>query len=46
MDTSIYNPCFLIIITNNILGVVGIQTNNTIILGNKCFLAREKQELT
>jgi hypothetical protein len=45
IDISIYNPCFLITITNSAFGVVGMQTNNIIILGNKYFLAREKQEL-
>jgi hypothetical protein len=45
IDIFIYNPCLLTIITNNIFGVVGIQTDNTIILRNKCFSAQEKQEL-
>jgi hypothetical protein len=45
MDTFIYNPCLLITITNNIFGVIGIQTNNTIILGDKRFLVQEEQEL-
>jgi hypothetical protein len=46
IDTSTYNPCLLIIITNSAFGVVGIQTDNIIILGDKCFSAREKHELT
>jgi hypothetical protein len=46
MDTSTYNPCLLITTTNNIFGVVGIQTNDTIILGDKRFSAQEKHELT
>jgi hypothetical protein len=45
MDTSTYNPCLLIILTDSVFRVVGIQTDNTIILGNKRFLTREKQEL-
>jgi hypothetical protein len=45
MDTSIYNPCLLITLTNNIFGVVGMQTDNTIILGDERFLTREEQEL-
>jgi hypothetical protein len=45
MDTSTYNPCLLTTITNSVFGVIGMQTNNIIILRNKCFLAREKQEL-
>jgi hypothetical protein len=31
----IYDLYFLIIITKEIFGIVGIQTNNIIILGNK-----------
>jgi hypothetical protein len=46
MDTSIYNPCLLITITNSIFGVISIQTNNIIIFGDKCFSAQEKHELT
>jgi hypothetical protein len=45
MDTSIYNPCFLITSTNNAFGVIGIQTNNIIILGDERFLIQEEQEL-
>jgi hypothetical protein len=45
IDTSIYDPCLLITTTNSAFGVIGIQTNNTIILGDKCFSAREKHEL-
>jgi hypothetical protein len=45
MDTSIYDSCFLITSINNIFRVVGIQTDDIIILGNKWFLVREKQEL-
>jgi hypothetical protein len=45
IDTSIYNPCLLITLTNSVFGVVGIQTNNIIILGNKRFLIQKEQEL-
>jgi hypothetical protein len=45
IDISTYNPYLLITLTNNIFGVVGIQTNNIIILGDERFLAREEQEL-
>jgi hypothetical protein len=45
MDISIYNPCLLITSTNSIFGVVGIQTDNTIILGDERFLTQEEQEL-
>jgi hypothetical protein len=45
IDISTYNPCLLITLTNSAFGVVGIQTNNTIILGNERFLTQKKQEL-
>jgi hypothetical protein len=45
MDISIYNPCFLITSTNSVFGIVGIQTNNIIILGDEQFLIQEEQEL-
>jgi hypothetical protein len=45
IDTFTYNPYLLIIITNSAFGVVGIQTNDIIILGDKYFSAREKYEL-
>jgi hypothetical protein len=46
MDTSTYNPCLLITTTNSVFGVVGMQTNDTIIFGDKYFSAQEKHELT
>jgi hypothetical protein len=46
IDTFIYDPCLLITTTNSIFGIVGIQTNNIIILGDKCFSVQEKYELT
>jgi hypothetical protein len=45
IDTSTYNPCLLTTITNSIFGVIGMQTDNIIILRDKCFSAREEQEL-
>jgi hypothetical protein len=45
MDTSIYNPCLLITTTNSVFRVVGMQTNDIIILGDKYFSAREEYEL-
>jgi hypothetical protein len=45
IDTSTYDPCFLITTTNSAFRVISIQTDNTIILGNKCFSVQEKQEL-
>jgi hypothetical protein len=38
IDIFTYNPCLLITLTNSAFGVVGIQTNNTIILGDEWFL--------
>jgi hypothetical protein len=35
MDISIYNPCLLITLTNSAFGVVEIQTNDIIILGDE-----------
>jgi hypothetical protein len=46
MDTSTYNPCLLITTTDSTFGVIGIQTDNTIILGDKYFSAQEEHELT
>jgi hypothetical protein len=45
MDTSIYNPCLLITTTNSIFGVIGIQTDDIIILRNKCFLVQKEYKL-
>jgi hypothetical protein len=45
MTTSTYDLCFLLIITNNIFGIIGIQTDNIIILYDQRFLAREEKEL-
>jgi hypothetical protein len=45
IDTFIYNPCLLITSTNSAFGVVGIQTDDIIILGNKRFLIQKEQEL-
>jgi hypothetical protein len=42
----IYNPCFLITITKAAFGVVGIQTDNTLILKSKEFNTIEDDELT
>ena len=45
MTTSTYDPCFLISTTDK-FGVVGIQTDDTIILADEQFAALEKDELT
>jgi hypothetical protein len=41
----IYDLYFLIITNKNIFGIVGIQTDNIIILVDKRFLVQEKKEL-
>jgi hypothetical protein len=45
MTTSIYDPCFLIITNKDTFGIVSIQTDNIIILADKRFSTREKEEL-
>jgi hypothetical protein len=35
MTTFIYDLCLLVTITRKVFGIVGIQTDNIIILGNK-----------
>jgi len=46
MITSTYDPCFLITTTKDQFGIVGMQTNDTIILANEKFSALEEAELT
>ena len=45
MTTSTFDPCFLITTTGTLFRIVGMQTDNTIILGNDQFLALEEEEL-
>jgi hypothetical protein len=45
MVTSTYDPC-LMVTDNGPLGIVGMQTDDTIILGDKTFNERESQEMT
>ena len=45
MTTSIFNPYFLIITTGTLFGIVSIQTNNIIILGDNQFLALKEDKL-
>jgi len=40
-----FNPCFFITNTGTLFGIVGMQTNNTIILGNNQFLALKEDAL-
>jgi hypothetical protein len=46
MATSTYDPCLLIITTKTAFGVVGMQTDDTLILGSKEFDTIEDEELT
>jgi Reverse transcriptase (RNA-dependent DNA polymerase) len=45
MTTSTYDPCLLITTTENGFGVVGMQTDDTIILADERFSALEENEL-
>jgi len=45
MTTSTFDPCFLITTTGTPFGIVGMQTDDTIILGDDQFSALEEDEL-
>jgi hypothetical protein len=45
MATSTYNPCLLITTTENDFDIVGIQTDDTIILTNERFSTLEENKL-
>ena len=45
METSSYDPCLLISAKNMPFGVVGMQTDDTLILGDQDFEQREEDEL-
>lgn len=45
MKTSTYDPCLLISDKKEIFGLVGMQTDNTLILGNKNFILLENDEI-
>ena len=45
MTTSTFNPCFLIITTGTPFKIIGMQTNNIIILGDDQFLALKEDKL-
>jgi hypothetical protein len=45
MATSTYDPCFLISTTEDSFGIVGMQTDDIIILSDDRFAATEKDEL-
>ena len=46
MTTSTYDPCFLITTGKEAFGIVGIQTDDTLILASEEFLALEDSELS
>ena len=45
METSTYDPCLLISTQENQFGVVGMQTDDTLILANDLFSTCEQNEL-
>ena len=45
MKTSTYDPCFLITTNRDSFGIVGMQTDDTIILSNETFSNLEEEEL-
>lgn len=46
MENSTYDPCLLITVNNpDSFGIVGMQTDNTLILANDRFAAKEEEEL-
>jgi hypothetical protein len=46
MATLTYDPCLLITTTKDAFGIVGMQTNDTLILAFDEFLQKEDSELT
>ena len=45
MITSTYDPCFLITTKKEVFGLVGMQTDNTLILASEEFSVLEDDEL-
>jgi hypothetical protein len=45
MATSTYDPCLLVTTTENGFGIVGMQTDDIIILADEPFLTLEENEL-
>ena len=43
---STYNPCFLIITKKGVFGLIGMQTNNTLILALEEFLVLKDNKLS
>ena len=46
MATSTYDPCLLITTTKDAFGMVGMQTDDTLILASDEFSQKEDSELT
>ena len=46
MIISIYNPCFLITTKKEVFGIIGMQTNNILILILKEFLVLKDNKLS
>jgi hypothetical protein len=45
METSLYDPCLLITTSKDAFGVIGIQIDNTLILGDDNFARLKQDEL-
>jgi hypothetical protein len=45
ITTSVYDLCLMIITTEEAFAVVVLQTDDTLILGNKAFHKKEEEEL-
>ena len=45
MVTSTYDPCFLITTTKEVFGIVGMQTDDMLILGSEEFSILENNKL-
>jgi hypothetical protein len=45
MTTFIFNPCFLITTIGTLFGIIGMQTDNIIILKDNQFLALKEDKL-
>ena len=46
MKPSIYDTCLMVATDSQVLGVAGLQTDDTLLLGDKTFAGREESELT
>jgi hypothetical protein len=46
IETSLYNLCLIITITKGVFRVIGIQTDNILILSNNEFIKLKEEKLT